>query len=84
MFDSSVLPEGDYKLEEGGFYVISIKDEKLILEHRFYYFKSFILNFYLEIIRDILKLFIKRTDESCISWIWKMGKKYLQYFDNSE
>lgn len=47
MFDSSVLPEGDdYKLEEGGFYVISIKDGKLILEHRFYYFKSFILNFY--------------------------------------
>lgn len=47
MFDSSVLPEGDdYKLEEGGFYVISVKDGKLILEHRFYYFKSFILNFY--------------------------------------
>lgn len=47
MFDSSVLPEGDdYKLEEGGFYVISVKDGKLILEHRFYYFKSFIINFY--------------------------------------
>ena len=47
MFDSSVLESDDmYKLEEGGFYVISSKDGKLILEHRFYSFKDFIITFY--------------------------------------
>ena len=46
MFDSSVLADDMYKLEEGGFYVISVKEGKLILEHRFYYFKEFIIPFY--------------------------------------
>ena len=28
-------------VEEGGFFVISVKNGELILEHRFYYFKDF-------------------------------------------
>jgi len=46
MFDSSVLENDMYKLEEGGFYIISVKDGRLVLEHRFYYFKDFIIYFY--------------------------------------
>lgn len=46
MFDSTVLASDMYYLEEGGFFVISVKDGKLILEHRFYYFKDFIVSFY--------------------------------------
>ena len=46
MFDSSVLSDDEYELEEGGFYVISVKNGKLKLEHRFYFFKEFIIPFY--------------------------------------
>ena len=46
MFDSSAIGDDMYKLEEGGFYVISAKDGKLVLEHRFYFFKEFIIYFY--------------------------------------
>lgn len=46
MFDSTVLASDMYYLEEGGFFVISVKDGELILEHRFYYFKDFIVSFY--------------------------------------
>jgi len=46
MFDTSVLESDMYSLEEGGFYVISVKNGKLILEHRFYYFRDFIVSFY--------------------------------------
>ena len=46
MFDSTVLASDMYYLEEGGFFVISVKNGELILEHRFYYFKDFIVSFY--------------------------------------
>ena len=46
MFDSTVLENDMYRLEEGGFYIISVKDGRLVLEHRFYYFKDFIIYFY--------------------------------------
>lgn len=46
MFDSTVLENDMYYLEEGGFFIISVKNGKLILEHRFYYFKDFITSFY--------------------------------------
>ena len=46
MFDSSVLADDMYELEEGGFYIISVKEGQLILEHRFHNFKDFIITFY--------------------------------------
>lgn len=46
MFDESVLKTDQFELEEGGFYVISNKDGVLTLEHSFYYFRDFIINFY--------------------------------------
>jgi len=46
MFDSTVLESNMYSLEEGGFFVISVENKKLILEHRFYSFKDFIISFY--------------------------------------
>jgi len=46
MFDSTVLASDMYYLEEGGFYIISVKDEKLILEYKFHYFLDFIASFY--------------------------------------
>ena len=46
MFDESVLKTDQFELEEGGFYVISNNDGVLTLEHSFYYFRDFIINFY--------------------------------------
>ena len=46
MFNYSVLDTDQYELEEGGFYVISLKDDELILEHSFYFFNNFIKQFY--------------------------------------
>jgi len=46
MFDKSVLKGDQFELEEGGFYVISNNDGVLTLEHSFYYFRDFIINFY--------------------------------------
>jgi len=43
MFENSV---SDLYLEEGGFYVISLRDGKLYLEHEFHYFKDFMRIFY--------------------------------------
>ena len=43
MFENSV---SDLSLEEGGFYVISLRDGKLYLEHEFNYFKDFMRIFY--------------------------------------
>jgi len=47
MFETSVLDTDQYDLEEGGFYVISVREGKLFLEHSFYYFNDFIKTFYL-------------------------------------
>lgn len=44
MFENSV---SDLYLEEGGFYVISLRDGKLYLEHEFNYFKDFMRIFYI-------------------------------------
>ena len=41
------LFEGYKKLEEGGFYVISIKNNKLVLEHEFHNFNSFSKQFFI-------------------------------------
>lgn len=46
MFDESVLKDDQFELEEGGFYVISNNNGVLKLEHSFYYFRDFIINFY--------------------------------------
>ena len=43
MFENSV---SDLSLEEGGFYVISLRDGKLFLEHEFHYFQKFMRIFY--------------------------------------
>jgi phosphohistidine phosphatase SixA len=38
---------GDIDLEEGGFYIISLKDDKLYLEHEFHNFADFMKVFYI-------------------------------------
>ena len=41
------LFEGNKSLEEGGFYVLAIKNNKLVLEHEFHNFNSFSKNFFI-------------------------------------
>ena len=46
MFDNVNELPSQIELEEGGFYVISNKDGRLILEHEFHKFRSFMRHFY--------------------------------------
>ena len=45
-FDVSCEVASQCLEEEGGFYVISLRDGKLYLEHEFHYFKDFMRIFY--------------------------------------
>ena len=46
MFDNANGIGGNLYLEEGGFYVISKKEDKLVLEHEFNNFAYFVKVFY--------------------------------------
>tara|TARA_X000000368_G_scaffold412695_1_gene399527 strand:+ start:137 stop:883 length:747 start_codon:yes stop_codon:yes gene_type:complete len=46
MFIRSYLPDEEYKLEEGGFYIISKAEEGLVMEFKFHNFGDFIRIFY--------------------------------------
>ena len=46
MFESSFLLDEDYKLEEGGFYIISKTETGLVMEYKFHNFGDFIRLFY--------------------------------------
>ena len=46
MFIRSYLPDNEYSLEEGGFYIISQTEEGLVMEFKFHNFGDFIRIFY--------------------------------------